>query len=128
MLQCLINPTAKKSSWSREFSQSEVASAVEAVSPANCFNQYVHAQGHDLFDVLNGEDLSGEVRISYMIQCYSTSKMIVQALFDLSDVLCTHIIDPSLTFCPCSLLIPSCSWWLPGPDKVYVTNVQMEWL
>ena len=63
---CTVNPsnwkTANKRAWSKSFTQKEVAEAL-AVSDPNCsMEYYTCAQGHDLNDVLLGQDLTGEVR------------------------------------------------------------------
>ena len=39
--------------------------SVEAVSPESALDYFTYAQGHDLQDVLNGSDLTGEVHSIY---------------------------------------------------------------
>ena len=54
--------TANKRAWSTNFTQKEMAEAL-AVSDANySVKYYTCAQGHDLNDVLLGQDLTNEVR------------------------------------------------------------------
>jgi hypothetical protein len=53
--------TATRQSWTRSFSKAEVEEAALAVSPAKALENYIHAQGHDLQDILKGNKLTGEV-------------------------------------------------------------------
>ena len=53
--------TATQQSWNRSFSKAEVEEAALAVSPAKALKSYIHAQGHNLQDILKGNKLTGEV-------------------------------------------------------------------
>jgi hypothetical protein len=52
---------ATRESWGKKFAKNEVNMAVLAISQANALTAYACAQGHDLQDVLRGNDLSGEI-------------------------------------------------------------------
>jgi Ulp1 family protease len=63
----LDNFTATRQSWTRSFSKAEVEEAALAVSPAKALENYIHAQGHDLQDILKGNKLTGEAVDSLLV-------------------------------------------------------------
>jgi hypothetical protein len=56
-LWCVVS----KNAWTKPFTQQDIDMSVEAVDSSNAFKHYMYAQGHDLHDVLQGDDLTGEV-------------------------------------------------------------------